>query len=57
MAKGQNRVTLGLICSVCRNRNYLTSRNKVNTPDKLVLKKFCNFCRKKTEHKETEKLK
>ncbi len=57
MAKGGHRVTLGLTCSVCKNRNYITSRNKLNTVDKLVLKKFCNHCRKMTEHKETEKLK
>jgi large subunit ribosomal protein L33 len=50
-------MTVGLICTVCKNRNYLTQRNKINTVDKLVLKKFCNFCKKKTEHKENDKLK
>jgi len=57
MAKGEQRAMLGLICSVCKNRNYITTRNKINTPDKLLLKKFCNYCRKVTEHKENEKLK
>lgn len=55
--KGDHRATLGLVCSVCKNRNYLTERNKLNTPDKLVLKKFCRHCRKRTDHKETDKLK
>lgn len=55
--KGDHRATLGLVCSVCKNRNYLTERNKINTPDKLVLKKFCRHCRKRTDHKETDKLK
>lgn len=57
MAKGEHRIKIALVCSVCKNRNYLTVRNKLNTPEKLVLKKYCRHCRKKTEHKETEKLK
>ena len=56
-AKGENVIKLALFCSVCKNRNYITTRNKVNTLDKLKLNKFCNHCRKVTEHKETEKLK
>ncbi|MDO8599879.1 MAG: 50S ribosomal protein L33 [bacterium] len=56
-SKGEQRVKIALICTVCKNRNYITTRNKVNTPEKVKLKKFCNFCRKVTEHKETEKMK
>ncbi|HSD98815.1 MAG TPA: 50S ribosomal protein L33 [Patescibacteria group bacterium] len=55
--KGDHRVKVGLVCTVCKNRNYVTERNKLNTADKLKLKKFCAFCKKITEHKETEKLK
>ena len=55
--KGEHRATLGLFCTVCKNRNYLTERNKINTTEKLALKKYCRHCRKKTDHKETEKLK
>ncbi len=55
--KGEHRVKIGLVCTVCKSRNYITERNKINTTEKLVLKKFCNFCRKTTDHKETEKLK
>ncbi len=50
-------LTLGLVCTVCKSRNYITSRNKLNTPDKLKLKKFCRQCKKVQEHKEVEKLK
>ncbi|MEK7092818.1 MAG: 50S ribosomal protein L33 [Patescibacteria group bacterium] len=57
MAKGGHRAILGLVCTVCKNRNYITSRNKLNTLEKLVLNKFCSHCKKKTDHKETEKLK
>jgi len=58
MAKKKgNRILVGLQCPDCGRRNYVTERNKVNTPDKLALKKFCNQCRKKIEHKEVQKLK
>lgn len=51
------RLQMGLQCTVCKNVNYITQRNKLNTPEKLVLKKFCNFCKKIQPHKEREKLK
>ena len=55
--KGEHRITVGLTCTVCKNRNYVTQRNKLNTEAKLLLKKYCGHCKKKTEHRETEKLK
>jgi len=55
--KGDTVVLLGMTCSVCGSRNYLTSKNKIENKEKLVLKKYCRKCRKHTEHKETEKLK
>ena len=57
MAKSEQRIIVGLICSVCKNRNYVTTKNKLNTPEKLLFNKYCKHCRKRTEHKETEKLK
>jgi large subunit ribosomal protein L33 len=57
MAKKGSRQTLALVCTVCKSRNYVTQKNKTNTPDKLKLKKYCRHCRKVTEHKETSKLK
>lgn len=57
MAKGEHRIKIGLVCTVCKSRNYITMRNKLNTPNKLTLKKFCKHCRKVTDHKETDKLK
>lgn len=29
-------------------------KNKKNDPDRLEMKKYCRFCRKHTEHKETK---
>lgn len=58
MAKKDGRVvTVGLTCTVCGTRGYITSRNKLNTPEKMKPKKFCKNCRKVTEHKEVDKLK
>jgi large subunit ribosomal protein L33 len=57
MAKKGDRIFIGLVCSVCKNQNYTSEKNKTNTPEKLTLKKYCRYCRKPTEHKETQKLK
>jgi len=56
MAKGEATVKLGLVCTVCQSRNYVTSKNKIENKEKLQLMKYCRHCRKHTEHKETEKL-
>lgn len=56
MAKKEQRLLLALICSVCKRQNYITSRNKINTEEKLKLRKYCRLCKKHTEHKETSKL-
>ena len=55
--KSEQRQNFGLKCSVCKRVNYITQRNKINTENKLLLKKYCKHCRKVTEHKETDKLK
>ena len=56
MAKKDATVKLGMVCTVCNSRNYLTSKNKMENKDKLKLSKYCRHCRKHTEHKESEKL-
>ncbi|RMG93376.1 MAG: 50S ribosomal protein L33 [Deltaproteobacteria bacterium] len=53
MAAG-TRTIVSLECQGCKRRNYSTVKNKRNTPEKLVLKKYCRFCRAHTEHKETK---
>lgn len=42
-----------LACDECKRRNYNTTRNKRQTPDRFEFKKYCRFCRKHTNHKET----
>lgn len=56
MAKKENRVTIGLECRECKSRNYVTSKNTMNTKDKLGLQKYCKVCRKRTTHEEVKKL-
>jgi large subunit ribosomal protein L33 len=51
MPKG-NRSLISLECTVCRDRNYTTTKNRKKQQDKLELSKFCPKCRKHTEHKE-----
>jgi len=55
--KGGARIMVGLQCTKCKSRNYVTSRNKLNTEEKLKLEKYCPKCKVKTPHKEVAKLK
>lgn len=48
------RTIIQLECTTCKNRNYSTTKNKTRTPDRLNFKKYCKFCRKHTDHKETK---
>jgi large subunit ribosomal protein L33 len=34
-----------LQCTECKERNYVTTKNKKNTPNRLEFKKFCRRCR------------
>ncbi|MDO5725517.1 MAG: 50S ribosomal protein L33 [Tissierellia bacterium] len=43
-----------LACTECKNRNYVTFKNKKNTSERLELKKYCKFCKAHTNHKETK---
>ena len=41
-------------CEECKNRNYVTFKNKKNTTERLQLKKYFKFCKTHTNHKETK---
>jgi large subunit ribosomal protein L33 len=43
-----------LECTVCKQRNYLSTRDKRKTPEKYQMKKYCRFDRKHTMHKESK---
>lgn len=48
----RSRITLA--CTECKERNYATSKNKKNDPDRIEMTKFCKRCNKHTVHKETK---
>ncbi|MDR1033862.1 MAG: 50S ribosomal protein L33 [Bifidobacteriaceae bacterium] len=47
------RPKITMACPVCKNRNYITKKNRRNTPDRLEINKYCPTCNKETAHKET----
>ena len=49
-----NRVKVVLACTECKQRNYNTTKNKKNDPDRIELNKYCRFCKKNTLHRETK---
>lgn len=48
------RTLVTLACTECKERNYSSSKNKRNNPDRIELNKFCPRCNKTTLHKETK---
>ena len=48
------RDKITLACTECKQRNYDTKKNKKNDPDRIEIKKYCKFCKKHTDHKETK---
>ena len=42
-----------LQCTECKERNYITRKNRRNDPDRLELKKYCRRCRTHRAHRET----
>ena len=48
MAATDVRPKITLACVECKNRNYITRKNRRNDPDRLELKKYCPRERKHT---------
>ena len=47
------RPKITMACVECKERNYITRKNRRNDPDRIELKKFCPRCGKHTAHRET----
>ena len=47
------RPKITLACTECKERNYITKKNRRNDPDRLELAKHCRRCNKHTAHRET----
>ncbi len=52
--KGENRAYITLKCTKCGELNYRVQKNKVNTPDRMEITKYCSRCKAHTAHKETK---
>ena len=52
MAKAGARVKITLRCSECKQRNYVTNKNKKNTPDRMERRKYNPILKKVTLHRE-----
>lgn len=54
MAKASDvRPKITMACTECKHRNYITKKNRRNTPDRLEVNKFCANCGRHTAHRET----
>jgi large subunit ribosomal protein L33 len=47
------RPKITLACVECKERNYITKKNRRNDPDRLEMKKHCPRCNAHTAHRET----
>ncbi len=52
MARKEDRVVVEMACTECRSRNYSTTKNRRNDPDRMELRKFCPHCRGHRQHRE-----
>lgn len=52
--KNENRANITLKCPKCGELNYRVEKNKVNSPERMEINKFCQRCRTHTAHKETK---
>ena len=48
------RINVIMACTECKQRNYTTTKNKKNNPDRMEFDKYCKFCKTSTLHKETK---
>ena len=53
MAKKAIRTHVTLACMVCKERNYITEKNRRNDTARMELRKFCPRCRVHQLHRET----
>jgi len=53
MAKKAVRSFVTLACTECKERNYLTEKNRRNDPNRLELNKYCPRCQTHRLHRET----
>jgi len=53
MAKKADRILITLACTQCKERNYISQKNKRSDPERKELRKYCPRCRVHQIHRET----
>jgi large subunit ribosomal protein L33 len=53
--KGDKRKIIGLTCEACGQRHYYSTKNTMNTPDKVEVLKYCPLKRVRAKQVETKK--
>jgi large subunit ribosomal protein L33 len=48
------REIVQLQCTICKDKNYSTTKNRKTTTERLEFSKFCRKCRKHTDHREVK---
>ncbi|MGH3665306.1 MAG: 50S ribosomal protein L33 [Egibacteraceae bacterium] len=48
------RPKVTLACTECKERNYITTKNRSNQRERLELRKFCPRCNTHRAHRETK---
>ena len=55
MAKKKGaRILMTLECTECKERNYMSEKNRRNDPSRMEFSKYCSRCRKHQIHRETK---
>jgi large subunit ribosomal protein L33 len=54
MARKAVRMVITLECTECRERNYVSEKNRRNDPNRIELRKYCPRCRTHRLHRETK---
>lgn len=55
MAKKKGaRILVTMACTECKERNYITEKNRRNDTARMELNKFCPRCRQHQLHRETK---
>ena len=48
------REQITLACTECKERNYITKKDKRKHPDRMEFRKFCSRCRSHKVHREVK---
>ena len=54
MARKKVRDVIMLACTECKERNYVSEKNRRNDQQRLELSKYCPRCRQHRLHRETK---